>query len=815
MNALALSKWAVVRSSATLASRGAALVSRCAALALRRFDSARENPEQFIVLNRPALALVVLTAAALQSHFGSAEAQDYFRRGLPWIQSYILLLGLTQAHLAFRSAPNPIRRTVSIVADAALVSVGLCLGGDVSAYLAPLYFWMILGYGVRFGAAYMGAAVASTVLGFAVVVWRTPFWQANAALSAGLFCSLIIIPAYGAVLLGRLNEARAEAERANRAKTVLLANVSHELRTPLTAILGLGELLKKSGLDAAQREMVQTISGAGEILLRHIEALLSVSRDEIGRGATHPEPVDLFALLLSLRALLAVEADKKGVRLGLCVGAGVPRRILTEPGLLLDILQNLGGNAVKFTCAGAVAIHVGASRRPNGEIQLRFDVRDTGIGIDPRDQERIFDAFVQAAPDIAERFGGSGLGLAIVRRRLEARGGRIGVESTAGNGSVFWFELAVGLDQAARGGDETLAVARAVRLASLSAGDGPQRREPVCVVADEPFDALDLARRFAICMVAPEGDSDQIAWAQRGAARLSALVNGSPEPAEAAVEASAPRLAGRRILLAEDNGVNRKILAAILAAGGHRVTSVEDGHAALDLMLNELFDLILLDLNLPKIGGLDAARLYRFGLPDSVRAPVLALTADASPERQAECSEAGLAACLTKPIAPEALLSAIDDALRETEAQFAPDGRQGPAHAPPPRSDAVVTPDSFDALARLGGEDFLRDLIAQFVEEGAQIAERMACAVEQGDLVAFRREAHALESSAGNVGAEALARLCRSWRTAAPEAFALYGDDYLDDLRGAWKRSTRALNEGLARRSEPVAGAKLGRGAAA
>lgn len=246
------------------------------------------------------------------------------------------------------------------------------------------------------------------------------------------------------------------------------------------------------------------------------------------------------------------------------------------------------------------------------------------------------------------------------------------------------------------------------------------------------------------------------------------------------------------------------------------MTSVEDVHAALDLMLNEPFDLILLDLNLPKIGGLDAARRYRFGLPDSVRAPVLALTADASPERQAECAEAGPAACLTTPIAPEALLSAIDGALREAEAKGArsPDGH-APVHSSPPRPDAIVTPDSFDALAQLGGEDFLRELIAQFVEEGAQIAERMACAVEQGDLAAFRREVHALERSAGNVGAEALAWLCRSWRTAAADAFALYGDDYLDDLRGEWKRSMRALNEGLARRSEPMSGAMLGRSAAA
>ncbi len=148
----------------------------------------------------------------------------------------------------------------------------------------------------------------------------------------------------------------------------------------------------------------------------------------------------------------------------------------------------------------------------------------------------------RGAPDIAELFGGSGLGLAIVRRRLEARGGRIGVEST-GQGSLFWFELAVGLDRAARAGTEPLAVARAVRLASLSADEGTQRREPVCVVADEPFDALDLARRFAICVVAPEGDPDQIARAQRGAMRLSALVKGTSTAAAVEAKRPAPRRA--------------------------------------------------------------------------------------------------------------------------------------------------------------------------------------------------------------------------------------------------------------------------------
>ncbi|WP_374545788.1 ATP-binding protein [Rhodoblastus sp.] len=765
-----------------------------------------ENPEQGIVLNRLTLALAALVAAALHAHFGDAAAQDYYARGLPLIRTYVLMTGLIQAHLALHPAPHAIRRILSIGADAGFISAGLCLGGGAAAYLAPLYFWLILGYGVRLGALYMGAAVASSVIGFAVVVTQTPFWQDNATLSAGWFSSLIIIPGYGAVLLRRLNEARAEAERANRAKTLLLANVSHELRTPLTAILGLGELLKQTGLDTAQREMVQTMSGAAEIQLRHIEALLRVSRDEIGGEGARAEGVDLFALLLSLRALLAVEADKKGVRLGLVIDASAPRHILSEPGLLLDILQNLGGNAVKFTQHGAVAIHLRAARRASGDLLLRFEVRDTGIGIDAADQDRIFEAFTQAGPDIARRFGGNGLGLAIARRRLESRGGRIGVESEAGKGALFWFELAAGLDETAP--VEAVAAAPALRFDAAGA-EGPQSRAPVCVVADEPFDILALARQFAVCAAARPSDPDGIARAQRNAAQLAALAGGGQAPSLVGDPAGRNHLAGRRVLLAEDNGVNRKILAAMLAAGGLDVVCVQDGHAALEAMLEDQFDLILLDLNLPRISGLDAARLYRFGVPDAARAPILALTADASPERRAECAEAGIAACLTKPIAPAALIEAIDSALRA--AAEAPDARPAPRARPA----ATLAPEALDALARLGGEDFVADVIAQFALEGAEIVERLSCAVEQGDIGAFRREAHALESSAGNVGAEALADLCRSWRAAAPDDFVLYGDDYLDDLRCEWARATRSLSDALTRRSAAEPAARDGRGAAA
>ena len=352
-----------------------------------------------------------------------------------------------QAHLLWRPTHSKLRRSLAIFSDTAIISFGLWQGGSAAGYLFPLYFWLILGNGIRFGPKAMGAAVVSSTLGFAAVCRFSPIWREDAALSIGLALSLVIIPIYGALLLRRAALARAEAERANHAKTLLLASVSHELRTPLTAIVGLGALLQKTTLDDEQREMVQTMEGAGGLLMRHIEALLSVSRDEMERRQKPRERIDLLALLASLRAMLAVEADKKGVRLGLSIEAETPRHVRAEPGLLLDLLQNLGGNAVKFTAAGAVAIHVKCLSRGAENLDLRVEVHDTGIGVEKAAQDRIFDSFVQANPEISRRFGGSGLGLAIARRRLEACGGRIGVKSDIGKGALFWFELTVGADE--------------------------------------------------------------------------------------------------------------------------------------------------------------------------------------------------------------------------------------------------------------------------------------------------------------------------------------------------------------------------------
>ncbi len=368
--------------------------------------------------------------------------------------------------------------------------------------------------------------------------------------------------------------------------------------------------------------------------------------------------------------------------------------------------------------------------------------------------------------------------------------------------------------------------------------DAPQAPGPACVIASAPFDAIALARRFALAAVARRDDAGEIAAARSIAAQLDELAGGLAEAARAAEEKVRPRGMGRKILLAEDNGVNRMIFDAILSGAGYQVTPVGDGEAALDAMLSEDFDLLLLDLNMPKIDGVEAARLYGLARAGARRAPIVALTADAGAPRREECEQAGMAACLVKPIAAEALLDALDAAQEQrakkwkpvirlrgpsvrknaagnkesgadgdsTESPSAPGDGAAAVFAPPRRRAAEkgappdLDPKSIDALAALGGEDFLRQVVREFIAEGGRIAERMIAAVEQTDLHAFGREAHALESSAGNLGAAALARLCRTWRAVGQEAFALSGDDCLDDLRQVWRRTAVALDAAVASR---------------
>ena len=247
----------------------------------------------------------------------------------------------------------------------------------------------------------------------------------------------MVLPAYVVRLIRQLTEAKAQAEAANRAKGRFLATVSHELRTPLTAIIGMGDMMMNTRLDAEQREMAATVNTSARQLLSLITDVLDFSQLEEAKLTIDQAPFDLYRVVYNTRLMLRGQARMKRLALRLVIDVDVPRHIIGDDRRLQQALTNLLGNAVKFTERGAVTLSV----RLAGQGVLEFRVTDTGIGIAPQHLERIFDRFTQAEDDINRRYGGTGLGLAISRQLVELMGGAIGVSSELHRGSEFWITL--------------------------------------------------------------------------------------------------------------------------------------------------------------------------------------------------------------------------------------------------------------------------------------------------------------------------------------------------------------------------------------
>lgn len=514
----------------------------------------------------------------------------------------------------------------------------------------------------------------------------------------------------------QLNVAIKQVVKANKAKSRFLANTSHEIRTPMNAIIGFGELLADEELTDRQKDYVNTICNSGKHLLQLINDILDFSKIEADKLEIELEECSLRNLLTNIESMIYPLTAGKDLKFEIRENSGLPANIYTDPARVQQCLINLVNNAVKFTKKGHVYVDVSLEDKDN-QPYIRFDVEDTGIGIPPEKQEKVFESFTQADGSTSRIYGGTGLGLVITKQLVKLLGGELTLTSEEGKGSVFSLTIPAGLD-----------------------------------VTKQPL--LDIYNIASHTNIARE-------------------------------QTEQPEFSGH-VLVAEDIKSNQKLIKSLLERFGFQVTIAEDGNQAIQKTLEQSFDLVFMDIQMPNMNGYEATRALR---NNGVETPIIALTANAMKSDDKKCIEAGCNAYLSKPIGREKLLRMIRkyfseknetacekidtiksqvDELSHTvvDTVFAKD-KSEPQPAQNTSEEKII--DWADLLGRCSDAKLAKEVVELFLVDNPEIVQILRDSVRSFDAKTIKSQAHRLSGSAKAIGAAPLSQVALKLELAAEE----------------------------------------------